>query len=427
MMPSQNEPKIGYACLTVGVPNTNMRTCRKSNATPEKLMEIIENNLQATENILAYNIQKGIKMYRLSSDLIPFGSDLATNKLDWVSLFEKNFARMAEMIRVHGIRVSMHPGQYTVLNSPNEEVVTRAIEDLSYHQKIMDALQVNQTHKIILHIGGVYGDKPAAMTRFVETYQKLSQSIKDRLIIENDDRLYTIEEVLAISRATGAPVVYDNLHNACNPSDPSKNDAYWVAAAKETWSEADGRMKIHYSQQRAGGRLGAHTSTIYLQPFLAFYQEVAPLEVDMMLEVKDKNLSAEKCLLATRKDSSPKELEKEWARYKYLVLLHSPAHYQKIRTLLKDKTAYPVVAFYQYLEEALETIPTNQTVMNALDHVWGHFKNVATEKEKDKYLQMKNQLENGDIVYTRIKNWLKKLAEKYHDSYLLSSLFWSMT
>lgn len=87
MMPSQNEPKIGYACLTVGVPNTNMRTCRKSNATPEKLMEIIENNLQATENILAYNIQKGIKMYRLSSDLIPFGSDLATNKLDWVSLF----------------------------------------------------------------------------------------------------------------------------------------------------------------------------------------------------------------------------------------------------------------------------------------------------------------------------------------------------
>src|SRR5690554_3881854 len=210
--------KIGYACLTVGVPDTQMRTCRKANATSENLMELIEHNLHSTENMIDYNIKNNIKMYRISSDLIPFGSDKETNNLDWATLFKDTFDRMGQKIKDHDIRVSLHPGQYTVLNSPNEEVISRAIDDLEYQDLILNALNVDDSHKLIIHIGGVYGDKEAAKARFIETYEGLSKEVKARLIIENDDRLYTIADVLEISEATGAPVVYDNLHNFCNPS-----------------------------------------------------------------------------------------------------------------------------------------------------------------------------------------------------------------
>jgi UV DNA damage endonuclease len=419
--------KIGYACLTVGVPETTMRTTRKANATPERLVELIEQNLISMENMLDYNIAHGIDMYRISSDIIPFGSDRETNTLDWVTLFQENFSRLAEKIKKHHMRVSMHPGQYTVLNSNREEVVERAVEDLNYHTEFLDALKVDQSHKIILHIGGVYGDKEAAKKRFVENYKMLKPAVKDRLIIENDDRLYTIADVLEISKRTGAPVVYDNLHNVCNPSDPALSDVEWIRRAKETWTKAEGPMKIHYSQQRAHARLGAHTEMIYIEPFIDFYEAVAPLSVDIMLEVKDKNLSAVKAHLATTDTPDIKDLEKEWARYKYLVLSHSPKHYQAIRNLLKDKTTYPVVSFYKLIEEALDMKLERKTELNALEHVWGHLKKKTSEKEKAKFQKLKEQWLAETITTTRIKNWLRRLAAKYEEQYLQQSLYFELS
>lgn len=418
--------KIGYACLVVGVPDTQMKTLRKANATPKRLMEIIQHNLNSMENMLDYNIEEGIQMYRISSDIIPFGSDKETNQVDWKNLFQENFKRMSEKINRNNIRVSMHPGQYTVLNSTREEVVTRAVEDLDYHTKFLDALEVGQSHKIILHVGGVYGDIVAAKNRFVENYKKLSPAIKERLIIENDDRLYTIADVLEISEQTGAPVVYDNLHNACNPSDSNKTDAEWIIRAKETWTEADGPMKIHYSQQRENARLGAHTKTIYTAPFMDFYEEISPLGVDMMLEVKDKNLSAMKANLATTNQPNIRNLEQEWARYKYLVLSYSQKHYQAIRTLLKDKANYPVVRFYSLIEEAMDLHREKKTELNALEHVWGYLKNEATDKERTRFKKMKEQWLLEKITMTRLKKWLKKLAVKYDEQYLLESLYFEM-
>lgn len=418
--------KIGYACLTVGVPKTQLKTTRKANASPERLMELIEHNLSAMDKMLDYNIQQGISMYRISSDIIPFASDLETNPLDWVSLFAEQFQRLSQKIHDHGLRVSMHPGQYTVLNSPDEAVVQRAVADLTYHTRFLDALDLDKSHKIILHVAGVYGEKETAKDRFVSHYEKLSPAVKERLIIENDDRLYTISDVLELSGRTGAPVVYDNLHNACNPSDPAVSDAEWIRQAQLTWSPEEGPMKIHYSQQREDARLGAHSSTIYIQPFMAFYEEIAPLGVDIMLEVKDKNLSALKANLAVQCPGQMKDLEKEWARYKYAVLAHSQKHYQAVRSLLKDKSSYPVREFYSLIEEALDIQPEKSVEINALDHIWGHVRKQATGKEKERYLVMKEEWLADQIKISRLKNWLKRLAAKYEEDYLLQSLYFDL-
>lgn len=169
--------KIGYACLTIGVLNANLKSCTAKSANDEKLIEVTENNLKSLHNIIKYNIENNIKLFRISSDLIPFGSS-PLNNLPWWDIFGEEFAKIGKEIRKNSIRVSMHPGQYTVLNSTSEDVVKRAMTDLNYHNKVLDCLGVNEESKIVLHIGGVYNDKKSAIKRFIDNYALLENGIK---------------------------------------------------------------------------------------------------------------------------------------------------------------------------------------------------------------------------------------------------------
>jgi UV DNA damage endonuclease len=291
--------RIGYACLTVGVENTTIRTCRLASATHERLVEIVKANLTALNGILDYNAQNKIRMFRISSDIIPFGSKEAIT-FPWQKFFAKQLQALGKKARDNDIRLSMHPGQYTVLNSPHDHVVENAMRDLEYHCAFLDALKMDDTNKIILHIGGIYGDKPSAIERFKKQYQKLSSRIKHRLIIENDDTCYNAEEVLAIGEELSIPVVFDTLHHAINASPKKRSQIDWMKACEKTWKKQDGTQKIHYSQQAKDKRPGSHSETINLPSFLAFFKSLPSHKLDIMLEVKDKNISAMKCLQAIK-------------------------------------------------------------------------------------------------------------------------------
>ncbi len=413
---------IGYACLTVGVPNTDMKSCVMKNASEERLIELIAHNLNSLENIIDYNISKDIKLFRISSDLIPFGSS-PVNRLPWWDIFAPKLLNIGGKILTSGMRVSMHPGQYTILNSPSEEVVQRAMEDLNYHAKVLESLGVGEEHKIVLHIGGVYGDKEQAIKRFIINYERLEEAVKRRLVIENDDKSYNICDVLEIGRRLDIPVVYDNLHNAINPCDKGKNDFYWIDECRKTWQEKDGCPKIHYAQQELSKKPGAHSSRIRIDEFMDFYQGIAHRSLDIMLEVKDKNLSAVKCINCTSPDNKIKALELEWSKYKYKILEKSQQDYIEIRSLLKDKKDYPVAAFYNIIDKALEKEDSLGSFINAAQHVWGHFKDRALDKEKDKFLRNIKLYQQGEISAGTIKNFLWKMAVKYKEPYLLCSYY----
>lgn len=417
---------IGYACLVKGIPDVKYKTCRKANATESHLLLLIEHNLKVLDRMIEYNHQAGIKLFRMSSDIIPFGSDFTVNTLNWAETFEDLFIQIGEKIRRYGIRVSMHPGQYTVLNSPRRDVVDRAIDDLRYHTQFLDALGVNSENKIIVHIGGVYNDKEAAIESFSHVYKQLDPQIKKRLIIENDDRSYTIEDALIVSQKTGAPVVYDNLHHAINGGNYSYPDSYWINKAKLTWKEQDGRTKVHYSQQEPNGRVGAHSQFIRIDEFMLFYEDVKACDVDIMLEVKDKNISAIKCQLATTTAPKISDLEKEWARYKYSVLERSPLIYESIRVLLKDKSTYPVISFYRLIEAALSQEIEAKKAINSMDHVWGYVNKKATNKEKEVYQKYKLSLLEDVKLLEKAKRFLYKLAVKYDVDYLVKSLYFEL-
>ncbi len=286
--------RIGYACLTIGVDGTNIKRSRIKNITTSLLMDLIEHNLNSLSNMINYNGENEIKLFRISSDIIPFASN-QVNEIKWATIFQDKLVKIGRKIKETGMRVSMHPGQYTVLNSPDPAIVERAIADLEYHALFLDSLQVGIENKIVLHIGGVYNNKELSKERFIERYRKLDLAIKNRLVIENDDKSYNVADVLEISAVTGLPVVYDRLHDEVNPADTIKSYTDWIEQSSKTWAAVDGSPKIHYSQQEPFKRAGTHSQTIDLDQFGIFFDTLKN-NVDIMLEVKDKNISATKCL-----------------------------------------------------------------------------------------------------------------------------------
>ena len=210
--------RVGYACLNLDVFESNFKTLRLSSLSDEKLLVLIEHNLSALEAIVDYNIKHKIELFRITSSLIPFGS-LHVNQINWKVVFKDKLLIIKSKIVSSGMRISVHPGQFTVLNSLDENVVLSSILELEYHTDILESLGGTQESKMILHVGGVYGDKDLAIARFIDVYQnRLSERIKRHLVIENDDRLFTLLDVLNISGVINIPVIYDNLHHKINPS-----------------------------------------------------------------------------------------------------------------------------------------------------------------------------------------------------------------
>ncbi len=418
--------RIGYACLTIGVQDAKLQHALLRTINEEKFYQIINHNLDVLEKVLHYNRANGIYMFRMSSDLIPFGSSYA-RQFPWRERFSSRLQSIGEYIIHEGIRVSMHPGQYTVLNSPRSEVVQASIFDLDYHAEFMDALGVDSTHKIILHIGGVYGDRWAAMERFGATYQTLSESVKARLVIENDDVNYPFDDVYQLAVQWNIPMVFDNLHHFVLPSPSGIKDMEAIDQARQTWKQRDGVQKIHYSQQHEKKSLGAHSDTIVLQPLLNFLSRIQRADLDVMLEVKDKNLSAVKANLAVRSETRMRDLEQEWARYKYAVLEHDPARYEAIRILLQDKDIVPVIEFYELVDAAISKPIQTGRAENALLHVFGHLSNKMNDKEQLQFNKLIDSYRKGTRSLNACKNFLWKFVVNQNDLYLLQSLyFWAL-
>ncbi|WHH57676.1 UV DNA damage repair endonuclease UvsE [Petroclostridium sp. X23] len=414
---------IGYACITIGVQNAKLSRCLIKNATDDNIRKIAALNLSALEAMVDYNIKKEIKLFRISSDIIPFASH-PVNTLRWADEFKDVFTRIGQKILEASMRVSMHPGQYTVLNSPDPRVVRNAIEDLKYHAAFLDALGVDRTNKIILHIGGVYRDKHKAIQTFIENYHQLSEDVKSRLVIENDDKNYTVQDTLEISKIIGIPVVLDNLHHELNPPNKNLPEFEWIQLCGNTFDKQDGKQKIHYSQQRTGDVRGAHSETIYIGEFLQFYNRLPDKEIDIMLEVKDKNLSAVKCINSINKDLCIRELEEEWARYKYFVLSRSAKLYNEMRELLKEKQAPKAEVFYQKIEQAI-LLPEDQGAeVNAAQHVWGYVKKECSSIEKRRFEKLLEDYMEGTVKSQLLKNHLFRCAQKQGIEYLINSLLY---
>jgi UV DNA damage endonuclease len=280
--------RIGYACVNTQLPSS-ARTVRLANATPERLLELAEANLDALEAILRWNDEHGIQVFRVTSNLIPLASH-PVNTVAWWDELAGRFAELAAVVARTGTRLSTHPGQYTVLSSPREPVVAASVAELDYHDRLLSALGLDRSHKIVLHVGSGAADPQAAAARFAAGFARLSPGAQSRLVLENDER-WPLDRVLPLAGELGTPVVFDAFHHELAPTAEELGVRDAVLAAAATWRPEDGRQEVHFSTQEPGKRPGAHAETLDLDAFEAFAERVGDLPLDCVLEVKDKEQS----------------------------------------------------------------------------------------------------------------------------------------
>jgi UV DNA damage endonuclease len=291
--------RIGYPCINRSIGCTASGTFRLASYTEERLIKSVKENLACLEKILQYNHEQGMLFFRITSDLIPFASHPIC-MYPWQEVFAGEFARIGEYIRQHGFRISMHPDQFVLLNAPDPAVFQRSIADLVYQTQVLDLMGLDTTAKVQIHLGGMYGDKPLSMDRFVKKYELLDPAIRNRLVIENDERLYTIEDCLAIHEKTGIPVIADSFHHALHNHGEPFSDL--LKPLRKTWKASDGIPMVDYSSQEPGKRVGAHAEHIVPEEFRQFLRETRQADFDIMLEIKDKETSALSALGVARDD-----------------------------------------------------------------------------------------------------------------------------
>lgn len=411
---------IGYVGIPLGVQDTGLKSCTIENVSEGGLMEIISHNLNSLENIIDYNHRNGIRLFQISWDLIPFGES-PVDSFPWWEICREDLARIKMKLQQARIRILMHPGKSVLLCSPDEEVLLQAVLELNHRSDFLDSLGGSFANKIVLHVGETIDGKKEAMERFIRNCSRLESPVRQRLAIENDSSSWHVADVLKISEALQVPVVFNNHHHRINPAPVLKEESEWIRACALTWKENDGPPIIRYSQKESASEGSSPAESIAIEDFLAFYQDLDP-GLDLLLDVRDRNLSAVKCINCTTPALNIKLLEMEWSKYKYSVLENSHRAYQEIRELLKDKKGYPAVPFYLLVESAL-TRRNREGFVNAAQHVWGYFKYKATKQEKDLFLKVLGEYRQGNSTMEAIKEMLWELTIRYEEKYLMDSYY----
>ncbi len=204
------------------------------------------------------------------------------------------------------MRISMHPDQFTLINSLNRTIFRRSLKELLYHAEILDLMELNTYAKIQIHVGGVYSDKKKSIKRFIKRYENIDDRIKRRLVIENDDKSYCLRDCLLVHEQTGIPIVFDVFHHSVKNAGEKLDQAF--ALFSKTWKRKDSIPMVDYSHQQPGGQTGQHATSLNNRVFRNFLCWTEPYDFDIMLEIKDKEKSALKAVEIASADQRFKKL-----------------------------------------------------------------------------------------------------------------------
>jgi UV DNA damage endonuclease len=286
---------IGYACInmTLGEQTpriTTNRTMVKKTFNQKGISYASELALQNSRDlfeIIKWNVKNGIKLFRISSDMLPWASEYNVEDMPDFQKISNILKGCGTYANENGIRLTSHPGPFNVLVSPNPKVVQNTITDLELHGKLFDLMGLSQTpyNKINIHCNGVYGDKIAAMDRFCENFEKLSDSVKKRLTVENDDKasMYSVADLMYIHTKIGIPIVFDYHHHQFCTGGLSERQALLLATS--TWRNSGVTPVVHYSESKEGAKPQAHSDYITALP------NTHRMNVDIMVEAKAKELA----------------------------------------------------------------------------------------------------------------------------------------
>lgn len=257
-----------------------------SNKQNKVLDEIIRHNLSFLKRTLQYNLENEIYFYRLSQNIIPLATHPAY-QYDYITPYKKEWQEIGQFIIDNNIRVDMHPDQFCVLNSINEKVVEQSTNILRFCYKIYQALGFSG--KAILHVGSSYPEKNIAKERFIKNFYYLPKEIRQMIILENDDKVYTAKDVLELCEHLKIPMVLDYHHYLCNHQKEKITEL--LPRIYNTWNLEKLVPKMHFSTPKNFKEKRAHSTYISLKSFQKFLTVISTMDkdLDIMLECKAKD------------------------------------------------------------------------------------------------------------------------------------------
>ena len=291
---------LGYACINMTLSGqkpkvTTNRSMIKKTFTERGLDyagELGMLNASDLSKILKWNLDNGIKVFRLSSEFFPWASEYKFEDLPQYLRIKTLLAGAGHYAKSNGMRLTCHPGPFNVLVSPHKHVVDNTITDLRIHGEIFDMLGLERSpyNKINIHCNGVYGDKQSAMDRFCKNFELLPESVQTRLTVENDDKasMYSVKDLMYIHERIGIPIVFDYHHHKFCTGDLSEQEALELAIS--TWPDGI-KPIVHYSESKA---LHEENEKLKPQAHSDYINELPNLygnDVDIMVEAKAKELS----------------------------------------------------------------------------------------------------------------------------------------
>lgn len=286
--------RLGFAVKIVGGGGLRTNDARRWQSGPH-LSHSIELLDAAFDHLDAHDL----RVFRMSSSTVPYGTHPDMPQFAFRRQIEDcagELAALGDKARAYGIRLSTHPGQYSVLNSETEAIAAKAREDVEQDALLLDALGTGPEAVVVIHVGALGGDRTAALDRFARSYQSLSDTARRRLAVEHDERLFDVADVLALHRRLGCTVIYDHHHHRCNVAPGYEDAARAIDEVCATWPDGV-RPKLHLSsprtELRADGRaplLDQHSD--FVTPWdLRELLDAAARPVDVMLEAKAKDLA----------------------------------------------------------------------------------------------------------------------------------------
>ncbi len=289
---------LGYACINMTLGKNKITTNRsmiKKTFLQRGITyasELAVQNVRDLETIIRWNVQNDIRFFRISSDMFPWASEYNIDELPDIVEIRETLTRTGEYAKLNGVRLGCHPGPFNVLCSPSDKVVQNTLVDLELHGKVLDLLGLSHTpyNKINIHCNGTYGDKITSMQRFCDNFQKLSDSVKSRLTVENDDKasMYSVKDLMYIHERIGIPIVFDYHHHKFNTGGLTEQEA--LELAMSTWPDGI-TPAVHYSSSKpkeSGNpkdKPQAHAD--YILETINTYSH----NVDVMLECKMKEVA----------------------------------------------------------------------------------------------------------------------------------------
>ncbi len=292
---SERTPRLRWGlCCQFAIEPIQFRTTTASSLMrlplADRLRKVSTLCLANAESLLAalrYCTEHGIGCFRIPSSILPVKTHpevgYRIDDLTGSASIIETFRRCGDFAAEHDIRTSFHPDQFVVLNSPREDVVEKSIQDLEYHAEVAEWVGADV---INIHGGGAYGNKGTALAAFIRNVNRLSEGVRSRLTIENDDKIFTPSDLLSLSRATDLPVVYDVHHHRCLPDELSIEDA--TVGVIDTWNR---EPLFHISSPLAGWsgpKPARHHDEIDINDFPVCWAE---LGLTVEVEAKSKEIA----------------------------------------------------------------------------------------------------------------------------------------